>query len=190
MADYDEDDMRHPRWAPLVEARARHERNLAAVDALLVLVREDDAAGRTPPGPIFADQAGARSALLAVLWPNLTAQLEARRRVLERHAPESLSPPDCSRCIDVQENPEPFPCEDYLDAEAGLVMPHRVQVTLDEVTRTADVVCCCRWSRPFHYRRVTGGPVAERLARAWGDRHVAGEPDAQLGAGPGTVVAL
>lgn len=175
-------------------AAARHAGNLAAVDALLVLVLEDAAAGWTPPGPIF-DQAAARSALLVAFWPNLTAQLEARRRVLERHQPDvgitgDCWPIDCSRCFDAQENALSFPCEDYEDAAAGLVMPHRVRVTLDEATRTADVACCCRWSRPFHYRRATGGPVAERLARLWGDRHLAGEPDAQLDAGPGTVVAL
>lgn len=180
-------------------AAARHAGNLAAVDALLVLVREDDVAGWTPPGPIFADQSAARAAVLDALWPNLATQLEARRRVLKRHQPDvgitgGGWPIDCSRCFDAQENALSFPCDDYADAEAGLVMPHRVRVTLDEATRTVDVACCCRWSRPVHYRRATGGPVAERLARLWGDRHLAGEPDAQIDTKPdpgtGTVVAL
>lgn len=180
------------RQAARTAAAARHAGNLATVDALLVLVRED-ADGWPPP----ESQAAPRAALLAVLWPNLAAQLVARREVLERHQPDvGVSgdgwPIDCSRCFDAQENALPFPCDDYQAAEAGLVMPHRIRVSPDEATRTVDVGCCCGWTHSVHYRRATGGPVAERLARLWGDRHLTGEPDAQIGAehGPGAVVAL
>jgi hypothetical protein len=211
MTDDDEDRKYEQRQAVLRTAEARHARNLAIVDALLAIEAAASAAPwraqRVPashglgadvaqlhqvaeaaprgfymlaPGEIH----GPDAALAAVLRNGARAQLEARRRVLERHRPSQYAPPDCSRCADSYENPDPFPCEDYRDAEAGLVMPHRCTVSVDLAAQLAAVACVgCGWARTFSFaRKVTGAPVAERLAEVWARRHLEGDPAAQLDA--------
>jgi hypothetical protein len=195
-------------------ARDRHARNLAAVGALLALEAEASAtpwrAQRVPishgrgsdvaqlhqvsdvPDRGFYMLAqgelwGPDAALVAVLRNTAGRRLAAQLRTLERHRPnlDHLSSAiDCSHCIDAQENPEPFPCADYLDAEDGLVMPHRCTVSVVPGVQRAAVVCvCCGWSRTFSFaRKTTGAPVAERLAEVWARRHLEGDPAAQLDA--------
>lgn len=50
------------------------------------------------------------------------AALAGRRRILERHAPHDGAPA-CSSCVDyIGGDRQEWPCEDYLDAAAGLVV--------------------------------------------------------------------
>jgi hypothetical protein len=185
----------------------RHAANLAAVDALLALEATASATPwRAQRVPTLhgegSDQAqlhqvseaaprgfymlaplssfGPDMALVAELRNGAKAALQARRRVLVRHAPNDCG--DCSRCADVYENPEQWPCEDYADATAGLVMPHRVTVSVDAGAQLAAAACvCCGWSKTLSFaRKATGAPVAERLAEVWARRHLEGDPAAQL----------
>jgi hypothetical protein len=206
----DLDDAADREHAALLERRRdrqrRHAANLAALDALLALEAAASAtpwrAQRVPTnhglgGDVaqlhavndsargFAmlapgEMAGADAALVAALRNGAKAALQARRRMLVRHAPNDYG--DCSRCADVYESPEPWPCEDYADAVAGLVMPHRVTVSVDRGAQLAAAACvCCGWSRTVPFARVaTGAPVAERLAEVWARRHLEGDPAAQL----------
>jgi hypothetical protein len=195
-------------------ARGRHARNLAAVGALLALEADASAtpwrAQRVPishgrgsdvaqlhqvsdvPDRGFymlaqGELYGPDAALVAALRNTAGRRLAAQLRTLERHRPnlDHLSSTiDCSHCIDAQENPEPFPCADYLDAEDGLEIPHRCTVSVVPGVQRAGVVCvCCGWSRTFRFaRKTTGAPVAERLAEVWARRHLEGDPAAQLDA--------
>lgn len=214
---YDDDETRELEQRDRARAAAagRHARNLAALDALLALEAAASAAPwraqRVPgmydkgvdvaelhevndaaPRGFFMLTAGEwhgpDAALVAALRNAAGAQLAARRRVLERHAPNPCGATiDCARCIDGQENPEPFPCPDYLDAEAGLVMPHRCTVSVDLAAQLAAAACvCCGWSKATSYaRRETGPPVAQRWAEVWARRHLEGDPAAQLDAPAG-----
>lgn len=213
--DADEVREREQRQAGRDAARHRHEGNLAVVDALLALEREvtpgpwrtslvqarglqvtdtaslhavSEVPGETYP-VVEGTLSDADAALVAALRTGALDALRARRRALTRHAPDTASstwPVECGHCFDGQENPLSFPCEDYTDAEAGLVMPHRTLVSLDEAAQLASVGCiCCGWARTFTYaRRLTGAPVAFRLAQVWAGRHVSGDPAARLDTGP------
>lgn len=180
-------------------AAARHSRNLAILDALLGLE------GEATPGPwravpvpaerLQGDVAKLRgatgravtpdawsgwdAALVAALRTGARGTLSARRRVLERHAPNPCGNSiDCARCVDGQENQHLWPCEDYTDAEAGLVMPHRVMLLPDQAGRQVEATCvCCGWSRFEDYS--SDARTASRRADDWGLRHVDGDPAAQ-----------
>lgn len=54
--------------------------------------------------------------------------LEGRRRILTRHAPvEHSGAPYCSRCALTPGDPDPWPCDDYRDAVAGVADVHAWQ---------------------------------------------------------------
>lgn len=190
-------------------ARRRHLGNLEVVDVLLALEAEASpalwAAVRVPAGAgqdlaelhratAEADRGlymvspgmwdGPDVALVVALRNAAKDVLQARRRLLERHGPavEHLGPyVECRHCVDAQENAYDFPCPDYVDLEAGLVMPHRATVRVDEDGQFALAECVCGWSRSVSYaRKLTDGPVNVRAASVWASRHLAGEPDAQL----------
>jgi hypothetical protein len=192
-------------------AEARHAANLTVVDALLALegeaspapwramrvattqlqgtdVAELQQVSDVPDRGFYLVASGSfyapNVAIAAALRNGARDALQARRRMLERHRPDITgSHIECSHCFDAQENTYAYPCPDYVDLEAGLVMPHRVLVSVDEDAQLAAVACgCCGWSKTFgHLRRGMGAVVAERLAEVWGQRHLAGDPDAQLG---------
>lgn len=193
-------------------AADRHARNLAALGALLALeaaasavpwraqrvpgtydrgvdVAELHEVNQAAPRGFFmltpGEWHGPDAALVAALRNGANEALQARVRVLERHRPDPAGATiDCARCLDAQENPVPFPCPDYLDAEAGLVMPHRCTVSVDLAAQLAAAACvCCGWTKTTHYARPdTGPPVAQRLMEVWARRHLEGDPAAQLDA--------
>lgn len=68
------------------------------------------------------------------------AALAGRRRILERHAPHPTwkAWPACSNCVgEIGGDPDEWPCEDYLDAAAGLVAGLPGQDKRDEAIAAA-----------------------------------------------------
>lgn len=188
----------------------RHLRNLAAVEALIRIELAATSGpwqlDRTPGSTAVGLATSARESLMmsagqgqpvgglmpidavlaAVLRNGAQAALAGRHRLLRRHAPypgegwgEQVV---CSACVDVLAERAPWPCPDYLDAEAGLAMPHLATVSgIAEVQLVAVECVGCGWTRTFSHARDTemAQTATRRLAAMWGRRHEQGDPEAQ-----------